>query len=226
MGRTADVWVGFSRGDESLTDVVVTWEPTTRTGSAAATRLDVERLRTDGTVEGPAQSIGRARDAGNARCTLDSFSARAKSSCGSPATTLEERCSIAGQRTSASPRSARIRWRWQRRAFCWRARPSSFAASARRPTLRRPRRGRLRKTDRLLVELEVLQRGPTPELVTELLNQKGESLVTLPVPAGTGNKTRFEVPLQSLAPAVYVLRVRARTADRQVEQHDPFRIVP
>ena len=65
-----------------------------------------------------------------------------------------------------------------------------------------------------------------PELVTELLNQKGESLVTLPMPAARDNKTRFELPLQSLAPAVYVLRVRARTADRQAEQHVPFRIVP
>jgi hypothetical protein len=85
---------------------------------------------------------------------------------------------------------------------------------------------RLRKTDRLLVELEYYSAGATPELVTELLNQKGESLVTLPVPAATDNKTRFELPLQSLAPAVYVLRVRARTPDRQVEQHEPFRIVP
>ena len=76
------------------------------------------------------------------------------------------------------------------------------------------------------MELDAHSAGPPPELVTELLNQKGESLVTLPVPAGTGNKTQVEIPLQSLAPAVYVLRVRARTADRQVEQHEPFRIVP
>ena len=34
------------------------------------------------------------------------------------------------------------------------------------------------------------------------------------------------MPLQSLAPAVYVLQVRAKTADDAVEQHVPFRIVP
>jgi hypothetical protein len=85
---------------------------------------------------------------------------------------------------------------------------------------------RLRKTDRLLVELEYYCAAGTPELVAELLNQKGESLVTLPVPAATANKTRFEIPLQSLATAVYVLRVSAKTADKQVEQHVPFRIVP
>ena len=68
--------------------------------------------------------------------------------------------------------------------------------------------------------------GPAPELQSELLNQQGDSLVTLPVPAAEGNTSRVEIPLQSLAPAVYVLRVRARTADQLVEQHVPFRIVP
>jgi len=78
----------------------------------------------------------------------------------------------------------------------------------------------------VLVELEVYSATGTPEIAAELLNQKGESLVSLPVPVGTGNKTRVEIPLQSLAPAVYVLAVRATTADKVIEQHVPFRIVP
>jgi hypothetical protein len=86
---------------------------------------------------------------------------------------------------------------------------------------------RLRKTDRVLVEIEYHSAAGTPEIETELLNQKGVSLVTLPVPAAeAGNTMRVELPLQSLAPAVYVLRVRAKTADEHVEQHVPFRIVP
>ena len=40
---------------------------------------------------------------------------------------------------------------------------------------------RLRKTDRLLVELESYSSEGPPELTVELLNQKGDSLVTLPV---------------------------------------------
>jgi hypothetical protein len=60
-----------------------------------------------------------------------------------------------------------------------------------------------------------------------LLNQKGESLVALPVPAPPGGgKPRLEIPLQLLAPATYVLKVTAKTAEKQVEQHAPFRIVP
>jgi hypothetical protein len=85
---------------------------------------------------------------------------------------------------------------------------------------------RVRKSDRLLVELECYSAGPAPELVAELLNQKGELLVTLPVPAATNNKARLEIPLQSLAPAVYILKVRAQTADQDAEQFVPFRIVP
>ena len=62
--------------------------------------------------------------------------------------------------------------------------------------------------------------------MAELLNQKGDLLVTLPLPAAASNKARFELPLQNLAPAVYVLKVRAQTADQDAEQLVPFRIVP
>ena len=85
---------------------------------------------------------------------------------------------------------------------------------------------RLRKSDRLLVELEAYSAAGPPEISVELLNQRGDTLVGLPVPAGTNNKTRVEIPLQSLAPAVYVLKVRAIAPDKIVEQHVPFRIVP
>jgi VWFA-related protein len=225
LGRTVDVWVGFSRGDDSLTDVVVTWDPTTRTGAAAAARLDVERLRNDGTVEGSAQSIGlretpatpaQARfvlGPGKNLLRFTSYDARGEVLDRWPA-------DISVPAIGKHPLAlATPRFFLARSAFELRSLRESADAS---PSATR----RLRKTDRLLVELEYYSAGPPPELVTELLNQKGESLVTLPVPAGTGNKTRVEIPLQSLAPAVYVLRVRAKTADRQVEQHEPFRIVP
>ena len=64
------------------------------------------------------------------------------------------------------------------------------------------------------------------KVVAELLNQKGDSLVTLSVPTALENRARFEIPLQSLAPAVYVLKVHAQTPEDAVEQLVPFRIVP
>jgi hypothetical protein len=84
----------------------------------------------------------------------------------------------------------------------------------------------LRKSDRLLVELEVYAESATPEVSVELLNQKGDGLVKIPVTPNTTGKLRVEIPLQSLAPATYVLKVVARAAENVAENHVPFRIVP
>jgi hypothetical protein len=48
----------------------------------------------------------------------------------------------------------------------------------------------------------------------------------LPVAVAQSGKSRIEIPLQSLAPATYVLKVVAKAADKQAEQHVPFRVVP
>lgn len=224
-GRTADIWVGYSRGSQSLTDVTVTWDPTTRLGATAAMRLDVERLRNDGTAEGAAQSIPRretvttpaiarfALSPGRTILRFTSYDANGEVLDRWPediAVPAIARAPLA----LATPRFLLARSAFELRAL--QTAPEATPAASRR----------LRKTDRLLVEIEYYSAAGTPEIETELLNQKGDSLVTLPVPASGGNKVRLEIPLQSLAPAVYVLRVRARTADKQVEQHVPFRIVP
>ena len=224
-GRTADIWVGYSRGEGSLTDVTVAWDPTTRLGTTAAVKLDVERLKNDGTPEGPTQSLQRRETApaeATARFALNpgrtilrftSYDAK-----GEVLDRWPEDISVPGIAKQplalATPRFLLARSAFELRAL--------RTAAQSPPTASR----RLRKTDRLLVELESYSVNGTPEMVVELLNQKGESLVTLPVPAAEGNKPRLEIPLQSLAPAVYVLRVRARTAAHHVEPHVPFRIVP
>jgi VWFA-related protein len=224
-GRTADVWVGYSRGDEALTNVMVTWDPTTRLGASGAARLDVERLRTDGTPEGQVQSIPRRETVSTpaaARFTLAPGKAILRfTSYDTKGEVLDrwpEDITVPAIATDAlalaTPRFLLARSAFELRAL--QAAPEVAPAATRR----------LRKTDRLLVELEYYSPSGQPEIETELLNQKGDPLVTLPVPAATGNKARVEIPLQSLAPAVYVLRVRAKVANRQVEQHEPFRIVP
>ena len=58
-GRTAELWLGYTRGTDQLTGLTVTWDPTSRLGASAAARIDVERLRADGTPDGPAQSVPR-----------------------------------------------------------------------------------------------------------------------------------------------------------------------
>ena len=223
-GRTAELWLGYARGADQLTEVTVTWDPTTRMGASAATRLDVERLRADGSPDGAAQSVPR-KDAvttpasakfelspGKNVLRFTSFDAQ-----GDVLDRWPEDVTVPSMNAAlalATPRFFLARSPFELRAIQT-GKELSPAASR-----------RLRKTDRLVVEIEYYSGGPAPEVVAELLNQKGESLVTLPVPAATSNKSRFEIPLQSLAAAVYVLRVHAQTPADAVEQLVPFRIVP
>jgi VWFA-related protein len=224
IGRTAEVWVGFSKGDQASTNVTVTWEPTLRSGPSAATRVDIERLGANGSAEGPTQSVPRrdtpttpatarfAMTPGHAVLRLTSYDA-----AGEVLDRWSEDMNVPrlnGGLSLATPRFLLARSAFELKAL--QAAPDSAPSATRR----------LRKSDRLLVELEPYSTGAEPELQAELLNQKGESLVTLPIPGLVGGKARFELPLQSLAPAVYVLKIVARTPNQAVEQLSPFRIVP
>ena len=222
-GSTAEVWVGFAKG-EGGTEVHVAWEPTSRMGTSTAARLDVERMRADGSVDGDPTQIPRGESATRASAKFAM----------APGKTMLRYTSYDGQGelldrwadeinvpdytgsdvSLASPRFLLARSPFELRAL--------MSAADVTPTASR----RLRKSDRLIVELEAYSAAGPPELTLELLNQKGGSLVTIPVPAAAKGHPRVEIPLQSLAPATYVLKVTARTAANQAEQHVPFRIVP
>jgi VWFA-related protein len=229
-GSTAEVWVGYTRGSAPSTDVTVAWEPTSRMGVTSAARVDVEHLNGDGSVNGSPQSILRSGLAGaamSARPTAARFAlAPGKTilrftSYDAAGEVLDRWTHDIAVPDLASPTLALAtpRFLLARSAFELRALQTAKDAT---PAASR----RLRKTDRLLVELEAYS-SASAELSVELLNQKGLSLVTLPVPApAAGGKSRLEIPLQLLAPSTYVLKVTAKTADKQVEQHAPFRIVP
>jgi VWFA-related protein len=223
-GRTADVWVGFARGPDALTRVTVAWDPTPRMGSPAAERLEVEHLHHDGSTDGSVQSMKRREAAGTstAQFTLDPgrtiLRVTSYDGNGEVLDRWPEDINVPDLATP-SLALATPRFLVARSPFEWRAVQSSTDAA---PAASR----RLRKTDRLLVQLEYYSASGVLGLEAELLNQKGEHLVNLPVPEANGNTARVEIPLSSLAPAVYVLRVRAQTADEHAEQHVPFRIVP
>ena len=222
-GTTAEVWVGFSKNDSAATDVTVAWEPTSRMGASSATRLDVERVRSDGTVEGAAEQIPRGASAAraSARFAMPPGKSILRFTSYDSSGELLDRWAdeitvpdFGEGVTLATPRFLLARSPFELRAL--------LSAPAATPTASR----RLRKSDRLLVELEAYADSAVPELSIELLNQKGESLVSLPVPAPASGHPRVEIPLQSLAPATYVLKVTAKTAADQAEQHVPFRVVP
>jgi VWFA-related protein len=223
-GSTAEVWVGFSRGGEDETDVTVAWEPTSRLGADTATRLDVERIRPDGSVEGEPQQIARGASAARASAKFAMAPGKAILRFTSYDTggELLDRWAqdvtvpnLANEGVAlATPRFYLARSPFELRALL--TTPNATPTASRR----------LRKSDRLLVELEAYAAAGPPELAIELLNQKGDSLVSLPVQPPAKGLPRVEIPLQSLAPATYVLKVTAKTADKVAEQHVPFRIVP
>ena len=223
-GVTADVWVGFAKGTEASTDVTIAWEPINRNGGPAPTRVDVEQLNSDGSSNGSAREIpkgntvtGRAM----ARFAMEPGARILRF------TSLDADNEVLDRWTQdinvpelegAELALATPRFLLARSPFEFRALQSPEAV----PSASR----RLRKSDRLLVELEAYSRSGSPELSVELLNQKGGSLVTLPIAANASGRVLVEVPLQSLAPATYVLKVTAQTADKRAEHHSPFRIVP
>ncbi|MGQ0733197.1 MAG: VWA domain-containing protein, partial [Acidobacteriota bacterium] len=223
-GRTAEVWIGFAKGSDSQTSVSVTWEPTTRTDTRAATRLEVEHLRADGSVD-TTQSVG-SRRADNAAEMARLAMAPGKTLL--RFTTFDSEGDVLDRwpeevtvpTVGEAPLSlATPRLLLARSAFDLRALRNATDAV---PTASR----RFRKSDRLLVELEYYSADGVPEVVVDLLNQKGEPLVTLPLPAPIGNRVRFEVPLQSLAASVYVMRFGVSTATHQAREHVSFQIVP
>ena len=84
-----------------------------------------------------------------------------------------------------------------------------------------------RPSDRVMVEVECY--APVDAATTlsaQLLNGKGERLTDLTIPAPVDGRSRFVLPLSSLAPSTYVLRLDARAGDRDVQQRTAFRVVP
>jgi hypothetical protein len=223
-GRTAEVWIGYARGEAGRTSVLVTWDPIARLGQLSAGRLEIEQLGPDGAPGGPGQLLARRDDADGralARFDLNPGKATLRLTSYDTSGELLDRWpeDITVPALAASPLAlATPRFFVARTAFELRMVQSQASA----PVATR----RFRKTDRLLVELESYSTAGEPELVAALLNQRGEELVTLPLPAGTAKGSRFEIPLQSLAPAVYILRIQARAGGHQVEEHAPFRLVP
>lgn len=224
-GATAEVWVGFTRDDQAGTETTLTWDPVSHLDRAPATRLEVERIAADGTISGTPISVPR-RETGEARPSAELSLPPGPSILRLTTYAADDVVldrwhetvtvpKLADQPLAlATPRFLVARSAFELRAL--RENPDAAPAATRR----------MRKTDRLLVELEAYAEGGAPELTLDLLNERGESLVSLPVPASPTGKPRVEIPIQSLAPATYVVRVTATTADGHVEQHAPFVIVP
>jgi len=82
---------------------------------------------------------------------------------------------------------------------------------------------RFRRTDRLRVDVPLGPADVTAETVVRLTNSQGQVLATLPS-TRDGGTIRIDLPLSSLAPSTYTIRVEARVDDTSAVQVVAFTV--
>lgn len=85
---------------------------------------------------------------------------------------------------------------------------------------------RFRRTDRVLVRLPLAADARTAPVRAELINERGQTLVTLPVASGATGSPQVELPLTNLAMAKYAVRLVAALDAGTVLRLVPFAVVP
>jgi VWFA-related protein len=227
-GRIIDAWVGTHLGPDGRARVMVTWEAAARrAGTATPTRLSVEPLvRMGGDVLAPPQTIASVAAPG-AEPAIASFALDPGAAAVVRLSVLAASGDVLDRWTEpvalpkldsetvllATPRVFRARSELELRALA--ANPNPVPVASRR----------FRGTDRVLVEIECASGdGATFPIAAELLNIKGERLLDLPIPPLSDGKTRIALPLTSLAPSVYAVRIRAGEGEREARQVVAFSV--
>ena len=179
-GRDFDLWVGAVRGGSAKTRLLVTWDPTNRFGNSHPAQLDVEILSDDGKPVGDVQTIATAQPGGQPSVgTLEAAPGAltlrftVKAADGTVVDQWREKIhvpSLAGELALATPRFYRARSPFELRAL--EADPSPTPAASRQ----------LRTTERVFVEIEVVQRGTG--------TRRGHGGAPQPGRQGAGHATR------------------------------------
>lgn len=226
--RPLDEWVGLTPLDAGRSLVTLAFAASaSRAGRPAAGARDlsvaalaVELVGADGT---PAQPVPTERGAGRwtARATLPSGAHRLRVLAANAAGEPVESWTVAVTVPPPDDPSSRLGTPVVLRA----ATPAAFKAlsdPAAAPALER----RFQRTNRVVVRLPLSADAGMPELKAELVNRKGQVLVSLPVaPAATGGAVQVELPLANLAQGDYVLRFTAIWGEARAVQHVAFAVV-
>lgn len=225
-GRAADVWIGTARGPDSTTRLTVSWDPAEGADTPRPARLTVEPL--DGTTQDPIGDVRSLVSAAAVNADAPStatFDMRPGTSFVLRFAALRADGAVVDRWTQpitvptyagdglivSTPRVFRAQSAFEARAIA--------AGTDRAPSATR----RFRTTDRVFVEVECYAAGgEAPVVAAQLLNGKGEALVELPVPPPSNGRTRITLPISSLAPSTYVLRLAARAGDRLVQERVAF----
>ena len=226
--RPVDVWIGASRAPDARTRLAITWEAAAMRDGKTPVRLVVERLAGHGpSAVGEDKHVIGGANANEPRVAVidaapnGALSLRftAETADGGIVDQWDQSVEVPAFDLAAlalsTPRFLRARSAFEAQAMRAGNDPPPAASRQFRPT------------DRVWVEVECYAPGEVPAtLSARLLNGKGEPLADLSVPAPVAGKTRLSLPLSSLAPSTYVLRLDARSGDRDVQQRSAFRIVP
>jgi VWFA-related protein len=226
--RTVDIWVGteYLGPDQVLTRVV--WEAAPRgidTSGSPPASVEVEPVTRTGASLAPAQRLGT----NVAETTTAPPIAEFRLQPGAQALRLTVRdargetidrwtqsLSIPAPESTVvflgTPMVFRTRTAAEFRALRLQATPV--------PTASR----RFRRTDRLRVDVPLGPAEITADVVARLTNSQGQVLTTLPVSRGDGGPARIDLPLASLAPSTYTIRIEARVGDTVAAQVVAFTV--
>ena len=225
-GRSVAVWLGASKGPDDRTRVTVSWEPGERPGAKQPVRLVIVARGGKDPVDEQSQSIaaGSARD-GERLAIFDlepgaSVTLRFTAHAGDAAVIdqWDQSVEVPQLATAAvalgTPRFLRARSAFEARALEGGAQPPPAASR------------RFRKTDHVVVDVDCY--APTSEatVTAQLLNSRGELLTDLRASAAVNGRTRFTLPLTSVAIGTYVLRLHARAGEHAVYERAAFRVIP
>lgn len=222
-GRIVDTWMGVEPADRGQARLFVTWEPAARRSESQAVRLMVEPLeQNSGDALAPPQVVANATTAGDdsmAAFTLPEgrvvVRLTALDASGDPIDRWTQSIALPeadeGQPVLSTPRVLRARSLFELRALNANPNPVPVASRV------------FRSTDRVFVEVSLLNGDEAP-IAAELLNNRGDPLIDLPLSEAADSRRRVTLPLTSLAPGVYAVRIRAGVGDRESRQLVAFRV--
>ncbi len=225
--RLLNVWIGSQPAAEGRTDLQVTWDAAARNTHPDEVPAVVEVqpvTRGDGEPLAEAQEIATAPAAAGDD-TVASFALApgpaalkitVKSAGGSVIDRWTQSMVVpdytSGGLQMGTPIVYRTRTLLETRAFDKDPSPT--------PTASR----QFRRTDRLVIDVPWMAVSGEPDVTAQLTNQGGQPLAPLPLASIEGGRARVVLPLASLAPSTYVVRVDARAGDDEVSQQVAFTV--
>jgi hypothetical protein len=210
--RLIDMWVGTEPSDYGLSKVHVSWEATSRSADTPAT-VELEPVTRTGASLYPAQTIRTGPKDGD-EPTVASFHLKPGASAlkvtirtaGGSVIDRWTQSLVVPDYAAASlklgtPRVFRTRSLAETRAFDADPEPT--------PTASR----RFRRTDRLVIDVPYVADVGEPSLEAKLTNREGKILAPLTLRKGPDGVARVVLPLASLAPSTYTVRVEVNAGN-------------